>query len=365
MKNSTIIRTASVFLCGAFVIAAGSAWAAPKTQNLYAKLVWVNPTTGSVNSSQGNASLGRIPMWGFATTANGTAQVPGPQIDVAQNQYADGLVITVYNLLTNLPTTEPVSLVIPGLNGNTDIGNPVMFPGTDPNYPNRVQSLVRDVPLNGSRTYTWAGPLKVGTYAYHSGTHPALQVQMGLYGMVTVKSNNTVPYPGYPVAQNREVPVIFSEVDRDLHWAVHTNGYGPGKAISSTIHSEPGLFLINGRTYSSATPRLSNNGKRGDATLFRMINFCWDSRIPVLAGPLPGGSGGNYLTAIAEDANLYPFAKSVYAPNLAALKTMDLIFTPPLGSGSPWTYTLYDHRLGLSNPSQPDGGMYAQWQVTN
>ncbi len=373
MKNRIMNRTAAALLGGVFVLAANSGWAAPKQQNLYAKLVYINPTTGSTASTPGN---GRIPMWGFASTPGGLASVPGPKIDVTPSQVADGLIIRVYNLLTNLPTSDPVSLVIPGLNGSTNVGFPVMFSAGDVNYSNRVRSLVQEVVPGGNGYYHWAGPLKVGTYAYHSGSHPALQVQMGLYGMVTVKSNNnTTPYPGYTVAVNHETPVILSEVDSALHWAVHTNGYGPGKAISSTIHCEPDLFMINGRTYSSTAPppNLAGNGQRNQVTLFRMINFCWNSRIPTLVGPVPlgnitsGGNGGNYLTVIAEDANPYPFARTAYAPNLAALKTMDLLFTPPNPAGPPVPlfFRLYDHRLGLSSAADANGGMYATWLVTN
>lgn len=366
-KQSMNLKTAAL-LSAACMLAASNGLAAPKTISLYAKVVWINPVTGNAGNTQASPSLGRIPMWGFSTSPSGPARVPGPQIDVDPSQYAEGLVITVYNQLS-----EPISVVIPGLNGSADSGQPVKFGFGDPNYPNRVRSLVPEVAPGGSRAYTWTGPLKVGTYVYHSGSHAALQVQMGLFGMVTVKSSTTQPYPGVTVAANREVPVIFSELDPNLHWAVHTNDYGPGKGISSTIHSEPSYYLINGRAYSKITapPNLVNNGNRNQATLFRMINVCWDSRIPVLAGPVPAGnfvfpgSGGNYLTLIAEDGNLYPFPKTSYAPLLPALKTLDILFTPPDPGGpqAPLTYMLYDHRLGLSNNSQPDGGMYAKWIV--
>jgi len=345
-----------------------SGWAAPLTNYLYSKVVWINPVTGNSGSTQGNASLGRIPMWGFATNSAGTATVPGPRIEVGANQVADGLVLIVSN---QLPV--PISLVIPGLNGNSAAGQPVKFPANDPNYPDRVRSLVPEVAPLGVRHYVWTGPLKLGTYAYHSGTHLAVQVQMGLYGMVTVRSNLNQVYPGIQVPANRDTPVIFSEVDPVLHWRVHTNDYGPGKTISSTLHSDPSLFMINGRAFSRATPPPNNHltsGARSVQTLFRFINFCWDSRIPTLAGPVPSNrilpaSDGHYLTLIAEDGNLYPFRQAAYAPNLSSMKTMDVLFTPPNPGGPalPVSYGLYDHRLGLSNPSGEQGGMYARWIV--
>ncbi len=375
MKKSIMNRTASTLLGGALVLVAGSGLAAPMTTNLYAKLVYINPTTGSTATTPG---AGRIPMWGFATTPNGTPAVPGPKIDVAADQHDganEGLMITVYNLLTNLPYAEPISLVIPGLNGTTNVGQPAKFGAGDANYPNRIRSLVPEVPVGGSRVYAWTGPLKLGTFGYYSGTHSALQVQMGLYGMITVRSNNNQVHKGYQIATTRDTAVIFSEVDPLLHWAVHTNGYGPGKEISSTIHSDPSLFLINGRAYSQASPppNLGSTGARTQRQLFRMLNFCWDSRIPTLAGPIgignltpPAGSGGFHLTAIAEDGNLYPYPRTTYAPNLAPLKAMDLLFTPQQPAGPPQLYRLYDRKLGLSNPeSASAGGMYAQWTVSN
>lgn len=365
MKNQNISKAATTIACSAFLLAVGSAAAAPLTVNLYAKVVWVNPVTGNAASDEGSPALGRIPMWGFATTVDGVASVPGPKIDVSEAEVAHGLVIVVNNQLT-----EPVSVVIPGLNGSTVAGQPARFDAADPDFPNRVRSLVPEAAPGASATYTWTGSLKLGTYGYHSGSHPALQVQMGLYGMVTVRGATSQVYAGYSVPLDRETPVIFSEVDPALHWAVQTNAYGPGKALSSTIHADPSLFLINGRAYSQATPPPNlAGGARGQQTLFRMLNFCWNSRIPTLAGPVPTGanpvpgSGAHYLTAIAEDGNLYPFARTAYAANLAPLKSMDFLFTPPDPGVGGLTYMVYDHRLGLSGAADPNGGMYARWIV--
>jgi hypothetical protein len=92
--------------------------------------------------------------------------------------------------------------------------------------------------------------------------------------------------------------------------------------------------------------------KNGWTTLFRVINVGWNSHIPSLTGPSPSGSA-NYLKVIAEDGEPYLYPKTLYAPNLAALKTMDIQFTPPADAATK-EYQVYDRKLGLAN----GGGMF-------
>lgn len=368
MKNSKMNRTALALACSAGLLTAHQTWGAALNVTLYAKQGYLNPTTGAMSLTAGP---GLIPMWGFTTSSSATAppQVPGPVIGVAPNNVASGLNVTVINQLG-----VPISLVIPGLNGSTDPGHPVKFAPGDPdyaNYANRVRSLVPEVAIaaGSSRVYSWTGPLKLGTYVYHSGTHPALQVQMGLYGMVTVEASGPGPtrtvYPGVTINPNRQTPLIFSEIDPDLHLAVAAGDYGPGLSISSTIHSDPSYFLINGRANNMATPppNLVPPGQVGTTSMFRMINVCWNTRVPVIGGPFPS-AGGKYLTAIAEDGNLYPYRRTAIAPELPAMKTMDFLFTPTVAGTGNSSYRVYDRALGLANGTQPDGGMYQRWPVT-
>ena len=356
MKNRIINRVALALLSAASMLAANTGSSASLAVDLYAKLVYLNPTTGDASAT---AVAGSIPMWGFTTSsaADALASVPGPQINVDLT-VNDGLAITVHN---GLP--EPVSVVIPSLNGSAEAGQPVRFDAADPNYSNRVRSFVPEATTGGSRTFTWTN-LKPGTFVYHSGSHPALQVQMGLFGMVTVKVAAAQAYPGVAIGLGGEVPVIFSEIDPVLHDVVNSNLYGPGKTISSTIHSKPSIFLINGRTYDAAgsiagTPALAPALKNGWTTLFRVINAGWNSHIPSLTGPLPSGSA-NYLQVIAEDGEPYTYPKTLYAPNMSALKTMDIQFTPPAGAGSQ-EYQFSDRKLGLAN----GGGMFRKVDAAN
>ena len=96
--------------------------------------------------------------------------VPGPRIVVPPATRRSRIV------LTNCLPDEPTSIVIPG---QPFAAAPVR------NADGRVRSMT---PETASRTarepYTFTG-LKPGTFLYQSGSHQAVQVQMGLYGAMT------------------------------------------------------------------------------------------------------------------------------------------------------------------------------------
>src|ERR1700751_1181237 len=97
--------------------------------------------------------------------------------------------------------------------------------GTPPNQANRVQSMATEV-VAGATTataLTWTG-LKPGTYLLESGTHPSIQVPMGLIGVlvVTTAPSGTTAGTAYPgvatgvtttavpaVTYNAELPLEF------------------------------------------------------------------------------------------------------------------------------------------------------------
>src|SRR5271165_4393980 len=169
--------------------------------------------------------------------------------------------------------------------------------GTPPVQADRVQSMGTEVVAGTPATLAWAN-LKPGTYLLESGTHPSIQVPMGLIGtlVVTTAPSGATAGMAYPavtpakvaalpaVPYNAEVPLEFSEIDpvqnKEVDVAVRTAGFsetqvwsglptnantgqpGCGNPASSNYHTcyppavnyTPFYFLINGTAFDKATP---------------------------------------------------------------------------------------------------------------
>jgi len=267
-----------------------------------------------------------ITVWGFADDTAGTGEitVPGPMLEVPP-----GDTTLTINLTNNL--TVPVSIVIPGQPSQL---NPVYIDG-------RVVSFTDEAAAGGGTlSFTWNN-MKPGTYIYHSGSNPALQVHMGLYGGVKV-----VPAVGSAytdVLYDAEVVMFYSEIDPGLH--------DPVPLPAQPLRYDPAYFLINGAPFAAGTTgplALLNTNQR---VLIRFLNAGLKSHVPTLQG--------GYWTAIAEDGNIYPYPKEQYTAFLPAMKTMDVIWTP----GSADTYAIYDKTHHLTNAGSSGGGMLAYLQV--
>ena len=286
-----------------------------------------------------------VPMWGYALDSTGfagncaaPASVPGPELSVP---VGEGLTVHLRNV--DLP--EPTSLVIPG---QPSTMTPVRH--TAGQYAGRVRSFAAEATAGTDQTYSWA-TLKPGTYLYHSGTHPQVQVQMGLYGAAKHDAATGLAYAGVPYAS--EVTLLFSEIDPDLHTAVATGQYGPNLPVSSTIDYAPKYFLINGQPHTAGSTPLAA-GSAGQPTLLRLLNAGLQSRSPVLQGM--------HMRLMAEDGNPYPYAREQYSAFLPALKTVDAVLTP----ASAGIYPIYDRRLAVTNPGPSGsvaGGMLATLEV--
>jgi FtsP/CotA-like multicopper oxidase with cupredoxin domain len=282
-----------------------------------------------------------VPMWGYALDTTGfgdsctaAASVPGPALSVPPGE---GLTVHLRNV--DLP--EPTSLVIPG---QAAAMAPVMHPAGP--YAGRVRSFAAEAATGGDQTYTWAG-LAAGTYLYHSGTHPQLQVQMGLYGAVTHDAATGQAYAGQ--SYDSQLTLLFSEIDKDLHDAVAGGQYGPNLPVSSTVDYAPDYFLVNGQPYTTASLPLAAGGA-GQTTLLRLLNAGLQTRSPVLQGM--------HMRLVAEDGKPYPYAREQYSVFLPALKTVDATVTPV----SAGTYPVYDRHLAVTNPGPAGsvgGGMLA------
>ena len=248
----------------------------------------------------------QIPMWGFAAdTGQACGSLPawtvGPQLTDA-DLVAGNLTINLRNCLS-----EGVSIVIPG--------QPTTFtPVTtvDMSGRTRITAFTHEAAANGgTASYTWTG-VKDGTYLYQSGSHPAKQVQMGLYGALTIKGTS------YPDAHD-EVTLLYSEIDPALH---------SPPAAATPLGYHPRHYLVNG----SVNPPALNAGDTNHPTVLRFLNAGLDFHVPAL--------NGSYMSLVAEDGNLYPFAKQQYSVSLAAGKTIDALWSP----ASAGSHVIYDRR---------------------
>ena len=300
-----------------------------------------------------------VKVWGYGLdnpveTAEGTcttATVPGPQLTVPVGDTA--LNVTLRNTLS-----DAVSVMIPGMKGIT--GNtPVFFndgtfyaDGVTPRM--RVQSLVAETATGASTLYSFTA--KAGTHLYQSGTHPAVQVQMGLYGATTQDAATGEAYPG--VTYDNDVVMLYSEIDPAMHDAIagSTAGaaatYGTPGGPSSTVGYKARYYLVNGESFTAATANLSV-GNKGERVLIRFLNAGLESHVPVLQG--------KHMSMVAEYGHAYPFAREQYSVLLAAGATKDAVFAP----SSAGDYPLYDRRLRLTNSAQAgDGGLMRILSVT-
>jgi hypothetical protein len=345
-----------------------------------------------------------IPMWGFIQTGTGAgctfaapapaataAALPFPTVNASEG---DTLIVHLQNNLPPAGTpiyvappamiapvvyTEPVSLIIPGQRGALV---PTWTDGTTGNRSSvtqRVRSFTRETAQGTSQSYTF-GPLTAGTYLFHSGTHPAVQVQMGLYGVLVVQPAAAGrAYADPSSAFDSQTTFLFSEIDPVLHTAIGSGQFGaapvsanpadpdallPETWLTSTITYAPKYFLVNGKPYTAGSPALPVGGTNR-RVLLRFLNAGLDTKVPVLLG--------HYLSLIAEDGHFYsasgytgtppnlvagtcPAPRPQYNVLLPAGKTADAILVTP---NMPATIPLFDRRLNLTNNGAGPGGLQA------
>lgn len=267
-----------------------------------------------------------VAMWGFTrdtdgnfATTEGAPTSPGPPLEVPA-----GDATLIIHLKNNLPV--PISLVIPG-----QIAAMTPQFSTDSQGRRRVQSFTQETAPGVQGTYTWDN-FKPGTFLYQSGTHPAVQVQMGLYGAVI---KDTAQFQAYGVAStvyNWQGILIFSEVDPLIHDAVDLGDYGPNKSITSTINYAPKYFLYNGIPDMALMNINAASIRVGDKILVRLLNAGFETRVPVV--------NGVYFKPIGDDGNELPYQLEQYSIRLTAGKTMDVMVEPE----TPGVISVYDRR---------------------
>jgi hypothetical protein len=448
---------------GALLLTAASASFGQQTINLSA-----GPTTTTLPDGT------TVPMWGY-TCGAAVATNPTPVAACAGlNPNAAGawspviitvptgqpLTISLTNNLSFLPTGGttpnyiPTSIMIVGQIGgglgstSTAMPSPAHNPQSTTwpianvpsvtNYPPpqgpRVQSFSTEVAAVGETSkpagevgtqcaspcsLTWNN-LQPGTYLLESGTHPSIQVPMGLYGLLVVTtapagSTAGTAYPG--VTYNSEIAMEFSELDAvqngRVNTAVSTAGFsetmvwsgqvnGCGNASSPTynqcyppaVNYSPLYYLINGvafnKTNASASlfnaSALTGVAVGGTGTvLVRLVNAGLRMHVPAIVGAQT--SSGltaaaqsalsmtspiqNGFSIIAQDGNLapgvVPQGSQTAAPDppkvetqvfMAAGKTFDVMINAPAAGAA--ALPIYDRQLSLSaNAIARDAGMLA------
>ncbi|MGB3210820.1 MAG: hypothetical protein WBB19_08980 [Desulforhopalus sp.] len=252
-----------------------------------------------------------ITMWGFveeasqACDSNPTWTV-GPEITAADLQNNGNLRIRLRNCLS-----QAVSIVIPGQKAAKPGGFPT--PKAVRNGDGRIVSFTTETPALGTMDYLWENvAANEGTFLYMSGSHPALQVHMGLYGALNV---------GTYANTSGDVSLLYSEIDPALH--------DPTPTAATPLTYNPSYFLVNGQEDAPVIAA----GDTVQPTVIRFLNAGLDFHIPAI-------SSGDYMSLQAEDGNLYPFAKTQYSVNLAAGKTIEALWLPTADG----EHLIYDRR---------------------
>jgi Bacterial cadherin-like domain len=306
-----------------------------------------------------------VPMWGYrlvadaaACSTSGAPASPGPVISVPAGDAT--LAITLVNKLT-----VPTSIVLAGQALASDGGAPVnaadlVGPGCAPVPANlltcRVRSFTGETDPGATRTYTFTN-LRPGSYLYQSGTHPQVQVQMGLFGLAkqdaqaagsTARQLSVNPANGFDV----DVSVVLSEIDPEQHQLIASTLGTAGQQTqwqlgkNSTLKYAPKFYLINGKVFDSTDPTASDlpvGAGAGSRVVLRLANAGLVSRILML-------NNGTWKL-LAEDGNAYAAAREQATALLPAGKTTDalLISTAPSDGSTSRSVAIFDRRGGTDN----------------
>jgi hypothetical protein len=290
--------------------------------------------TGYIGTPDDNV----IFMWGYSEGSS-PFQHPSPVLCVTQGQ-------TVTVILQNT-LSEDVSIMFPGQEdvlADGALAQPQFDGGGN------LTSLTNVAPANGgSVTYSFAAS-QPGTFVYQSGTDPATQVRMGLFGVLIVRPplgpsgeyyvNNR---PDSQFNPDTEFLVLLSEIDPYLNQAVER-----GQSFDMANY-HPRYWLINGRGFpDSMAPNFASwLPSQPYGALARVEP--WDET----TNPL--WSLGRYVGVTSVDLPMHPHSKSALilgrdGRTLEGPAGEDLAyenFSIPMGPGQTWD--------GLFRWYDPDG----------
>lgn len=256
-----------------------------------------------VTTADGNA----MAVWAYAQEGK-RAQYPGPTLIVKQGE-------TVTITLTNqLPDADPAQ---PGVQPAMPVS--MVFPGQDGvEATGGSEGLLTRESAGPADTVTYRFTAKrPGTYLYHSGTRPDLQVEMGMVGAIIVRpSAPGQAYDHAETAYDHEYLFLLTEMDPVIHEQVAA---GQLAAVDTTRYFAQ-YWFINGRTGPdtlsaanvgwlptqpyNALPRMHP----GEKVLLRLIGAGRDLH--------PFHTHGNNMKIVAHDGRLLQSAPGA-GPDLA------------------------------------------------
>jgi manganese oxidase len=338
--TTTVKHALAALLALACATAGGNAWAAlagitGPSFNLTAKADYIS--TGDGNS---------LLMWGYAN-GSGAMQYPGPTLIVNQ-----GDTVTI-NLTNSLPVT--VSMVFPGQSGVSASGGAAGL-------------LAREAATGATVSYSFQAT-RPGTYLYHSGTNPGVQVEMGLVGALIVRpAAANQAYDHVATRFDREYLFVLTEIDKRVHEQIDFLAAANQVDDNSTrsldltgYHAT--LWFLNGRNapdtmFPDGAPWLPTQPygsmarmHPGEQVLIRLVGAGRDLH--------PFHTHGNHVLQIAQDGRLLE-SLAGNGPDLARLdytlkvvpgETYDALFTWT-GQGLGWDiYGTIDQRPHSCNGS--------------
>ncbi len=313
---------------------------------------YLNAAPGELSTPEGNS----LYFWGYGTN---DAQYVGPTLIVTQ-----GSVVTIY-LTNKLPV--PASILFPGQSNvsvQTERGATINGLLTREAAPAQLNGTG-----GGVVRYQFTAH-QPGTYMYHSGTRPDLQIEMGMVGALIVRPVGFNPadaatwkaYAHADSAFDHEFLLLLSDMDDKIHDAVElqvqnaSSVPAAGLPITVDLNKRMAVYwFINGRCGpDTMLPRFHSSlpvqpydcfplFRAGEKVLMRVIGGGSDEH--------PLHHHGNHARLIAQDGRLLQSPGGVGA-DLSFMEftvastpggTIDSIFTWT-GAGLGWDP--YGHKPG-------------------
>lgn len=222
MNKQTLYKQGKAFLWMTVLLLLWVCQAQAGIQGITGTTFNLSAKADHITTGEGNSVL----VWGF--TDGPRAQYPAPTLIVNQG---DLITITLTNDLPLVST----SMVFPGQNVTASGGTPGLLTS-------------EAAPSGGTVTYSFT-PTHAGTYQYHSGSNPALQIDMGLVGALIVRPSDytdtarTAYGNGTGTDYDYEVLFLHTEMDPRYHDLIE---FGRMDEVDTTDF-HPTYWFYNGR----------------------------------------------------------------------------------------------------------------------